>query len=121
MQRGRNKVRPRGCIWMSARSAERGCQVLGESGRCPNGCNNVDFAMSTLVTHPPEDGGIADTGRHLSKVLQTDPWRQTLRCLLLSREDDHPNRMMHKMGVRTVADFVRIAERASIVPSHRRD
>ncbi len=33
----------------------------------------------------------------------------------------HRGRMMHKMGVRTVADLVRIAERAGIRPSHRRD
>jgi FixJ family two-component response regulator len=33
----------------------------------------------------------------------------------------HRGRMMRKMGVRTVADLVRIAERAGIRPSHRRD
>jgi DNA-binding CsgD family transcriptional regulator len=33
----------------------------------------------------------------------------------------HRGRMMHKMGVRTVADLVRIAERAGIRPSHRGD
>ena len=33
----------------------------------------------------------------------------------------HRSRMMHKMGVRAVADLVRIAERAGIPPSHRRD
>jgi FixJ family two-component response regulator len=33
----------------------------------------------------------------------------------------HRGRMMHKVGVRTVADLVRIAERAGIRPSHRRD
>jgi FixJ family two-component response regulator len=33
----------------------------------------------------------------------------------------HRGRMMHKMGVRTVADLVRIAEQAGIAPSHRRD
>ena len=32
----------------------------------------------------------------------------------------HRSRMMHKMGVRTVADLVRIAERAAIVPSRPR-
>jgi FixJ family two-component response regulator len=32
----------------------------------------------------------------------------------------HRGRMMHKLGVRTVADLVRIAERAGIVPSHPR-
>jgi hypothetical protein len=29
--------------------------------------------------------------------------------------------MMQKVGVRTVADLVRIAERVGIRPSHRRD
>ena len=33
----------------------------------------------------------------------------------------HRGRVMHKMGVRSVADLVRIAERAGIRPSHRRD
>jgi FixJ family two-component response regulator len=33
----------------------------------------------------------------------------------------HRGRMMHKMGVRSVADLVRIAERAGIRPSDRRD
>jgi len=33
----------------------------------------------------------------------------------------HRGRMMHKMGVRTVAELVRIAERAGIVPLHSRD
>ena len=33
----------------------------------------------------------------------------------------HRGRMMQKMGVRTVADLVRIAERAGIRPAHRRD
>jgi FixJ family two-component response regulator len=33
----------------------------------------------------------------------------------------HRGRMMHKIGVRTVADLVRIAERAGIRPSHRHD
>ena len=33
----------------------------------------------------------------------------------------HRSRMMHKMGVRAVADLVRIAERARIPPSHHRD
>jgi FixJ family two-component response regulator len=33
----------------------------------------------------------------------------------------HRGRVMHKMGVRSVADLVRIAERAGIQPSHRRD
>ena len=33
----------------------------------------------------------------------------------------HRSRMMHKIGVRTVADLVRIAEQAGIAPSHRRD
>jgi FixJ family two-component response regulator len=32
----------------------------------------------------------------------------------------HRSRMMHKMGVRSVADLVRIAERAGIQPAHRR-
>jgi FixJ family two-component response regulator len=32
----------------------------------------------------------------------------------------HRGRMMHKLGVRTVADLVRIAERAGIAPSHSR-
>ena len=31
----------------------------------------------------------------------------------------HRSRMMHKMGVRTVADLVRIAERVGIAPSHQ--
>jgi FixJ family two-component response regulator len=31
----------------------------------------------------------------------------------------HRSRMMHKIGVRTVADLVRIAERAGIAPSHQ--
>jgi FixJ family two-component response regulator len=33
----------------------------------------------------------------------------------------HRGRMMQKVGVRTVADLVRIAERVGIRPSHRRD
>jgi FixJ family two-component response regulator len=33
----------------------------------------------------------------------------------------HRGRVMHKMGVRTVADLVRIAERAGIRPSLRRE
>jgi FixJ family two-component response regulator len=33
----------------------------------------------------------------------------------------HRGRMMHKMGVRSVADLVRIAERAGIRPSQRRE
>jgi FixJ family two-component response regulator len=33
----------------------------------------------------------------------------------------HRSRMMHKMGVRTVADLVRIAARAGIPPLHQRD
>jgi FixJ family two-component response regulator len=33
----------------------------------------------------------------------------------------HRGRMMRKMGVRTVADLVRICERAGIPPSHRHD
>jgi FixJ family two-component response regulator len=31
----------------------------------------------------------------------------------------HRGRMMHKMGVRTVADLVRIAERVGIRPEHK--
>ena len=33
----------------------------------------------------------------------------------------HRGRMMHKLGVRTVADLVRLSERAGIQPPHRQD
>jgi FixJ family two-component response regulator len=33
----------------------------------------------------------------------------------------HRGRMMHKIGVRTVADLVRITELAGVQPSYRRD